>query len=43
MIKRLKKEKQKIDINSLSEKELKDLIIRIAKKLGLEFKNKSNN
>ena len=40
MIKRLKKEKQKIDINSLSEKELKELIIRIAKKLGLTLKDK---
>ena len=40
MIKRLKKEKNKIDVNSLSDKELKELIIRIAKKLGLELKER---
>ena len=37
MIKRIKRPKKEIDIQSLSNKELKELIILIAKKLGLKF------
>ena len=37
MIKRIKPSNKDININKLSNKELKDLVIRIAKKLDLEI------
>jgi len=36
MIKRITPQKQKININKLSEQELKDLVVQIASKLNLD-------
>ena len=40
MIKRIKNSKNKINIDKLSEKELKELTIKIANKLNLEVSEK---
>lgn len=40
MRKRIKRPKQKMDINLLSEKELKELIMTIAKKLNIKLNDK---
>lgn len=42
MIKRIKSNNKITDINNLSEKEIKDLVIKIANKLNLEIKSKDN-
>jgi len=40
MIKRIQTNKKEININKLSEQELKDLVVKIADKLSLEIKEK---